>query len=165
MKKQCSKKFIASALILTTLFSNTPMPCFADSKTTPVELNTESAYYYHNLSNLEKDLLSQNYDYSGLNDYSGRTKRSVQSKAVKKALIFIQKNWPKIVKVAEKYGIKLATGKGISSMIQDMLDGVIAVDENIDDVIYSIVDAASPDGTKSKTKTVLANTIRLMLPV
>lgn len=98
-------------------------------------------------------------------DTSNVQERSVISSTVKSALTFLRNNASKVEAVLKKYGITLAEGKGVVAVIDDILDGVIEVSDSIDAVIYTIVDTLAPDSFEEGTKQIIANVIRLLLPV
>ncbi len=109
---------------------------------------------------IAQEILNETYDYSGLESQE----RNALSKGVKTVLKFIKNNWPKVVKILKKYGVKAAESKGVIQFIDDLLDGVIEVSDSIDAAIYAVVDFVAP-GLSENTKQIIANAIRLVSPV
>ncbi len=109
---------------------------------------------------IANEIMKENYDYSGFEVQE----RGAVSTGVKAALKFIKSNWPKVAKILQKYGVKVAKGKAVTQYIDNILNGVIEVSDSIDDAIYSVVDFVAP-GLNSNVKRVIANAIRLICPV
>lgn len=89
--------------------------------------------------------------------------RGAASKLIKQAAKLIKENLPKIINALKKIGIKIEVGKGFTAWLDDILNGVIEVDESIDEFIYTVVDKIAP-GLNSNTKQIVANIIRAVLP-
>lgn len=113
---------------------------------------------------IAQEIINGQYEYasSDIDEYSVATKGL--SKGAKTVLKFIKNNWPKIEKVLKKYGVTATKGKATIGFINQLLDGVIAVDDGIDNVIYAVVDFVAPN-LNPDTKKIIANAIRLISPV
>lgn len=138
---------------------NTPVIAFAaiqekDAIVHSSDLNNISE---ETAQKIAQDIINEQYDTVYAPD-------SVASTAVIATLKALKRYWPKIVKVLKKYGVKVAVGKSASSFVDQVLDGVIDVDESIDGVIYGFVDYLAPNAN-SNVKHIIANAIRLVLPV
>lgn len=113
---------------------------------------------------IAQEIINGQYEYasSDIDEYSVATKGL--SKGAKTVLKFIKNNWPKIEKVLKKYGVTATKGKAAIGFINQLLDGVIAVDDGIDNVIYVVVDFVAPN-LNPDIKKIIANAIRLISPV
>ncbi|PXV86221.1 hypothetical protein C8E03_1135 [Lachnotalea glycerini] len=166
------KTFTSFILICAIIICNT-IPTFAETSTTivtsknvisdetakkiAIELITEfgtidTFYLYNNIES--KEIIT----------FNSNTKGKAISTGVKTVIKFLKKNATKIEKILKKYGVTLATGKGISSAVDQLLDGVISVDDSIDSAIYAVVDFVIPDASNS-TKKIISNAIRLVCPI
>lgn len=169
--KKILKKGTATLLTGTILMSTLSTTAFA-AEPTNEQMLTQSAILSTLQDNVNieisdevaekiaNEIMNENYDYSGFEIQE----RGAVSTGVKTALKFIKSNWPKVVKILKKYGVKVAKGKAVTQYIDNILNGVIEVSDSIDNAIYSVVDFVAP-GLNSNVKRVIANAIRLICPV
>lgn len=116
------------------------------------------------LNKMVQEILNEKYDYST----SRITTRSIVtrglSKGTKTALLFIRKNLPKIQNIIKTYtGVAIKT-KATTQYIDQILNGVVAIDDSIDGAIYAVVDWVAPE-LNPQIKRIIANAIRLISPV
>ena len=172
MKKNY-KKYIAGglAVAITATTLGTATPVFASSDISAKDVSYivtsilseqgSSELTEEQITTLVSELSKIEWDYSGINTDEAQTRGA--GKIIKNAAKLIKNNLPKIVKALKKVGIKISVGKGFTKWLDDILNGVIEVDENIDSFIYSVVDKLAP-GLSKDTKKIIANVIRMVCP-
>lgn len=155
-----AKRIMATTLAGVLMISS-PVTTFAATpeKETIIVSSDSDSISEETAQKIAQEILNARYNYD--TEY---TTNGVGSTAVKTALKFLKKNSSKITKILKKYGVTVAEGKGVSSVVDDILDGVIEVDDSIDSVVYVVVDNLIPSASDD-TKQVIANAIRLILPV
>lgn len=109
---------------------------------------------------IAEEIISESYNYDGLDI----EEQSTLSSGVKTVLKFIKNNWPKISKILKKYGVVSAKGKSVTTFINQLLSGVVSVDNSINGAIYAVVNFVAPGLSKS-TKKIITNAIRLASPL
>ena len=173
MKKNY-KKYLAGglALAITATTLGTTTPVFASENnhkqdaayilSTVLSETNSSELSEAQISMLINELSKIEWDYSGI-DKSDLQSRGAASKVIKAAAKLIKNNLPKIVSALKKIGIKISVGKGFTQWLDDILSGVIEIDESIDSFIYTVVDKLAP-GLSKDTKQIIANVIRMICP-
>lgn len=172
MKKGLWKKATAGMLagvmsisaLSTTAFAAENNPSERVARAVTVAIASEQGYDLTDVQirTLAEELSKIEWDTSGINLDEPET-RGAAGKLIKQAAKLIKKNLPKIQKALKKIGIKIQLGKGFTAWLDDILNGVIEVDESIDDFIYTVVDKIAP-GLSGNTKKIVANIIRAVLP-
>lgn len=154
-----AKKVIATALAGVLMISGSVTALAAAPEKEAIISSNYGSLSEDTAQKVAQEILHAEYDYD-----SEYTTDSIGSTTVKTALKFLKKNSAKITKILKKYGVTVAKGKGVSSIVDDILDGVIEVDDSVDSVVYAVVDNIIPNA-RENTKQVIANAIRLILPV
>jgi hypothetical protein len=103
--------------------------------------------------------LHSNGDVEDSSTNGSRSKRSVESVALKAASKWLKSNASKILKVLGKY----AALKGGVHWFIDMVDAVVGFSDSIDDLVYNVVDKCLPSLSNKQVKAV-SNVIRVLMP-
>ena len=158
MKNKVLKNF--SCLGLTGLIIvNSILPTFAairNSKNLEM-INIENNTNIVDINSMINELKYTQYD----NDII--EPRSFVSSTIKKVAKWILNNKSKISGIIGKYIVGWTFGKNVTEYLEDIVDGVIEIDESIDEFIYNFVNMILPD-MSYRNKKLIANSIRFALP-